>query len=180
MPFWVFIAIGLGSLLVLGALAGLGYFGWHAYERRMVFRLVGRAEGVEAAAAALVDAVSRLAEASDDEIALFASDPDNIERRAFAEVYSRASILATELDRMPLPQRLVPAAEAIADAATVVKRQAELVNDEDAAASVLEKIAEINLTDVRTYTDKARAFLLRTCDACGLDDTALYGGGLYL
>lgn len=180
MPVWAWIAVVAGVLLLAGAGTALAVFGWRAYERRLLLRLVVRTEAVEAASSALSDALTRLANASDDDLLAFAQDPDSVERRVLHEVASRGNILAGELDRMPLPGRLVAAAEALADAAFVVCEEASRVTDESESGDSLEQLTSMNLSRVREYTRKARHVLSGVCEACGFDETAVYGGGLYL
>jgi hypothetical protein len=180
MPLWAVITIVAGVFTLLAGGIALAVMGWRAYERRLLLKLVVRTEGVEAAAAALTDAVSRLAAATDVEIGDFAADSESVERRIFAEVRTRSGILTDELDRMPMPAKLIPAAEAIADAACVVGEQAALVGDKDVGSLALDRLGNIDLARMRAYLLKARMLLARACDVCGLQDTAVYGGGLYL
>lgn len=180
MSIWAVVAIVLGAILLLAGAAILGVFAWRGYERRKLMYLLVRTEAVEAAAGALTSLVMRLADGSDEELALFANDADSVERRTLAEVESRARILTGELDRVALPKRLVPEAEAIADAAFVVAEQASCIPEGERGMGVLDRLSCIDLELVRGYTNKARVLLRRICDECGLDDTAVYGGGLYL
>lgn len=172
--------MGIGVALLVAAVVVLAVVGWRAYRRKMLLRLLVRAEAVQAAAEALRETVGRIAVASDEEIQTFADDPESVERRALAEVRSRAGILYDELDRMSLPRSLVPVAEALADAAYATYEQAGCINDEDTGTVALDRLADIRLERVRTYSMKARTLVAGACDVCGLDDTAVYGGGLYL
>ncbi len=164
----------------MAAAVVLGVVGWRAYQRRMLLRLLVRAEAVQAVADALREAVLRLSSASDEELSAFLDDPDSVERRAMAEVRSRAGILYDELDRMALPPSLVPVAEALADAAYTIYEQAGCVRDTDTGNAAIDRLAGIQLERVREYSLKARTLVAGACDVCGLDDTAVYGGGLYL
>jgi hypothetical protein len=174
------IAIGVGAALLLAAAVALVILGWRSYQRRLLLRLVVRTEAVEAASAALIEAVSRLSATSDEEIEVFADEVDSVERRALAEVRSRASMIADEIDHLAVPKRLLPAAEAIADAAFVVSEQAGMVDDQLTGVASLEALAMIDLVKVRGYARKARMLVTGACEVCGLDETAVYGGGLYL
>jgi len=165
---------------LIGAGVAAFWLGWRSYERRQLLRLTGRLEAVEAAAQALVDTIGRLAQAPDDELEAFAADPDAPERRVLAEVGSRARLLSDELDQMPLPRRLVPVAEAIADAAFVVAREAGCIGENDVGDKALDGLTRIDLASVHSYAGQARTMLGAMCAVCGLDDTAVYGGGLYL
>lgn len=179
MPIWAWIAIA-GGVLVFAAGLLIAVLGWRAYERRLLLRLVVRTEAVEAASAALLDSVAHLSTASDEEIEVFADEADSVERRVFAEVRSRAGIIAEEMDRAAMPKRLVPAADAVADAAFAIAAEAGKVGDELTGAEALDALSSIDLALVGTYTRKARLLVTGACEVCGLDETAVYGGGLYL
>lgn len=180
MPDWAWVVAAGGALVVAAVLAAAWVLGRREYARRALMRLIVRAEAVDAAADALIDVVAQVTAASEEEAAAFAHNPDSVERRALAEVQSRAAILVDELDQMPMPKRLVPVAEALADAAFTVRQQAECVKDGDTGTKALDALASVDIELVRSYRDKARILITEACDACGLDDTAVYGGGLYL
>ncbi|HSK48121.1 MAG TPA: hypothetical protein VLA05_08990 [Coriobacteriia bacterium] len=180
MPLWGWVAIGSGVLLLVAAGVAAVVLGWRAYERKALLRLLVRAEAVEAAASALLETFTRLANGSDSELEVFAEDPGSPERHALAEIHTRANLLADELDRMPLPRKLIPVAEALADAAYTICEQSGCVRDEDTDGVALERLLSIDLERVQSYTDKARQITTGACDVCGLDETAVYGGGLYL
>lgn len=180
MPDWATIALYAGVVILVIASAGGGIIGWRAYARRKLLGLLVRAEAVDAVGKGLADVMARLAEADDEALAEFASDPQSSERRALHEVATRASILADELDRMPLPRGLIVLAEELGDAAYVVAREAARVDDESTGVVALDGLAAIDLAAVRGYTKRARRSLTEACDAMGLDETAVYGGGLYL
>lgn len=180
MPVWAWITIGVGSALLLAAIGVAAFFGWRALERRFLLRLVSRREAVDVAFIALEDAMLRLAEGSDGQLTAFMDDPDSIERRTLHEVASRARILADELDTMSLPKKFVPAADALGDAAYIIGREAGKVHDDLTGDAALDALGTIDLTDVTSVHERAVAEVEKVCDACGLDDAAVYGGGLYL
>lgn len=180
MPLWAWIAIAAAVLLLAGATFAAAVLGMRAVRRRVLLRLVVRAEAVEATGKALEDSVRRLATADDIELELFADDPDSPERRIMAELAGRAHLLADELDRMAVPGSLVDVAESLADAAYLVSEQAERVREEDRGPEAFDRLGEIDLALVRSYAEKARLRVLNACDVCGLEETAVYGGGLYL
>lgn len=180
MAIWAWVVVGVGAVLLAVAAVVLSVIGWRAYRRRMLLRLLVRAEAVQAAGGALRDTVLRLADGPTEELQIFIEDPESVERRAMAEVRSRAGILYDELDRMALPKSLIPVAEALADAAYATYEQAGCVGDADNSSDALDHLAGIKLEKVRTYSLKARTLVAGACDVCGLDDTAVYGGGLYL
>lgn len=179
-PVWAWVVIGVGALLVLGAGIAAFWFGRKELTRRALLRLVVRAEAVEAAEKALEDSVRRLASAGDTELEQFADDPESVERRTMGEVASRARLLADELDRMAVPRSLVHVADSLADAAFLIAQEAERVRDEDVGPVAFDRLAAIDLKLARQYAEKARLHVIDACDVCGLEDTAVYGGGLYL
>lgn len=181
MPAWAVITLVIiGALLVVAGIGVGGYFGWKAYIRRRLLRLVVRTEAIEAAGQALMETVARLAEGDDEVLAEFAGDPESSERRALHEVSTRAHLIAYELDRMPLPRSLITVAEALADAAVVIDTEAARVSDVHIDGPALDALASVDLTRVGAYMTSARNRLSDECTTHGLDDMAVYGGGLYL
>jgi hypothetical protein len=180
LPLWAWIAIAGGTLLVAAAAVALAVLAWRMYERRILLRLLVAFQGVEAASDGLRDVVERLALGDDEQLEVFADEPDSVERRALAELSARAGLIAEELDVAPMPARFEPVAAALADAAFVVGEQSGLVADSMVATSALEALGRIDLALVGAYLEKARSLLTGACEVCGLDDTAVYGGGLYL
>ncbi|MDZ4169435.1 MAG: hypothetical protein U1E26_07245 [Coriobacteriia bacterium] len=180
MPGWATIALVVGVVLLLAAAVGGAFLGWRAYSRKRLLRLLVKAEAVEAAAQGLDETLTRLSEGDDEALAEFAKDPESSERRALHEVAMRATMLADELDRMALPRSLVVLAEELGDAAFLVAQEASRISDDDREEGALELLATIDLKAVRAYTQKARRSLAEVSESFGLDETAVYGGGLYL
>jgi hypothetical protein len=180
MPLWAWIAIAAGTIAVLAGATIAGIVAYRAAERRYLLRLVRSREGLDFVRQALGDSLGRLAEGSERELSVFADDPESSERRALHEVASRARLLADELDTTPLPGKLVPAAEALADAAYLIGREAGRVGDELMSDAALEALGCIDLDTVETYYRAAVSTVQGVCEACGLEDSAVYGGGLYL
>lgn len=175
---WIIVAIG--AALLIGAVVAAAILGWRAYERRVLLRLVGRLEAIESSAVALRAAMTRIMELDAGDLAGFAEDPDNLDRRVLGEVASRATVLVEELDTMRLPSGLVPGAEALADAAFVIARESGRVREEHVGLEALDALEAVNLGEVQTYLARARHQVAVQCDVCGLDEPAVYGGGLYL
>lgn len=180
MPLWAWIAIGAGVAVVLAGVTIAGITAYRAAEERYVLRLVRSRETLDSARQALGDSLGRLAEGSEAELRAFANDPDSAERRALHEVSRRAQLLADELDVTPLPGSLVPAAEALADAAYLIAVESGRVGDDSREEAALEQLGDIDLDAVETYYRAAIAAVRQVCEACGIDDSAVYGGGLYL
>lgn len=180
MPVWAGIAIGVGVLLLIAAGAAAAWFGWKSFERRSLMRIVTRTEAVETAAQALVDVFTRLSEASDEALEEFARDPETSERRALYEVALKADMVSDELDRMRLPRSLVAVAEAVADAAHLIAHESRVVGESDIGDDALAKLSLMELELVQAYTSQARRRVHESCTECGLEETNVYGGGLYL
>jgi hypothetical protein len=179
-PVWGWIGLGVGVLLLIAAGAAAGWFGWKSFERRSLMRIVTRTESVEAAAQALLDVFTRLSEADDATLEEFARDPETSERRALYEVGLKADMVTDELDRMRLPRSLVSVAESVADAAYLIARESRVVGENDTGDDALAKLSSMNLEAVQEYTAQARRRVHESCTECGLEETNVYGGGLYL
>jgi hypothetical protein len=180
MPLWAWIAIGAGGVLVMAAVVVAGVLGYRAAERRYVLRLIRSRESIEAAHQALADVLGRLAEGTEQELRVFADDADSIERRALQEIALRARLLADELDFTALPSGLIPAAEALADVAYLIGREAGRVSDEATGDTALEALGSIDLDAIEKYHLAALVAVQRVCEVCGIEDSEVYGGGLYL
>ena len=180
MPLWAWIAIGAGVVAVLAGATAVSVLAYRAAEERYVLKLVRWREGVDFVRTALGDSLGRLAEGSEAELRAFADNPDSGERRALHEVAARARLLADELDASPLPSGLTPAAEALADAAFLISKEAGRVGDEAVGEAALDALGCIDLDAVETYYRAAISAVSSVCEACGVDDSVVYGGGLYL
>jgi hypothetical protein len=179
-PIWAWIAIVAGVVAVAAVAVALTVLAMRSAEERYALRLVRGREGVDFARQALGDSLSRLAEGSEAELRAFADHPDSLERRALHEVASRARFIADELDTTALPASLIPAAESLADAAYLISKEAGRVQDDDLGEAALEHLGSIDLDAVETYYRAAIAAVARVCESCGIDDSMVYGGGLYL
>jgi len=179
-PLWTWIAIAAGVIVILAGSTIAGIIAYRAVERRYLLRLVRSREGLDFVRQALGDSLGRLAEGSERELRVFADEPESGERRALNEVAARARLLADELDTTALPGRLLPAAEALADAAYLIGREAGRVGDELRGESALDALGCIDLDAVESYYRAALSAVQSVCEACGLEDSAVYGGGLYL
>jgi hypothetical protein len=164
----------IAGVLVAGVLA------YRSAEERMVLRLVRWREGVDFVRQGLGDSLGRLAEGSEAELRAFADDSGSAERRTLHEVASRARLLADELDSTPLPGSLIHTADALADAAYLIGREASRIPDDMVGDAALDALGCVDLDAVETYYRAAIAAVKQVCQACGVDDSAVYGGGLYL
>ena len=92
----------------------------------------------------------------------------------------RAHLLADELDAMALPGSLVPTADALGDAAYLIAKEAGKVNDEVVGDDAYTALSAVDLEAVETYYRAAMVKIGELREACGLEDAAVYDGGLYL
>lgn len=180
MPLWAFVAGAFGVIIAVALLIVAVNVGTRFMEKRRLLTLLVHAENVDAGERTLKDLCIQLSDAEDEVLGHLADDPDAVERRVLQELTSRLGHLAVELDEMPLPQGLVPVAEALADASFLIARESGRIQDDDRGDVALDHLGEIDLVAVKGYAGKARAMVLDAAARYGLEETAVYGGGLYL
>jgi hypothetical protein len=120
---WWVVAGLLVTLVVVAAYFGI-LFAYRRLSRRYLVQVVGRREGVLASRRTLEAVVRHLADEDDEKLEHFASHPEDEDRKALDEVARRMEIATEELDTMPLPRSLWPAAMALADAAYIIGQEA--------------------------------------------------------
>lgn len=178
-PAWVWalaggtLVLGVGGFFLARAL-------WIRETRRRLVRVVGRRAGVLAARRALEEVVAHLVDLDDEALEHFAEHPENVDRKALAEVARRTEIAAEELDTMALPRSLWPAAEALADVAYVLSEEAGRVGENSDPDEVFEALAHIDLGRVAEVFEIADSRVREACKRYNLDEAAVYGGGLYI
>ncbi|PKQ30288.1 MAG: hypothetical protein CVT60_01100 [Actinobacteria bacterium HGW-Actinobacteria-10] len=178
---WLWIVVAVGILIVVG----LGWFvGYKIAFRRIVRRylvgMIARRENLEASRRALETVIAHLADADDEKLMEFAGDAASEDRRTFHEVAQRMGLLRDELDHMRLPARVVPVAEQMADSAYLIALEAGKIHDDMTADEVLEAVGSIDLSAIWTHLDETRRVLEATCGEYDIQETAVYGGGLYI
>lgn len=180
MPLWAWIMIAT----VAAALA-IGVVLWFTLGRRVLTRrylvaLVGRRESVRASKRTLEAVLRHLADESDEALAEFAEDSRSVDRRALVEVRDQMRVLADELDTRPMPGRLIQVAEELADAAFVIAEQSGRFPGNMEADEVLAALSKMDLARVRTQVEEADRWIDEACVEYEIEDTAVYGGGLYI
>lgn len=180
MPIWAFMAMAIGAIGVVAVVITLFNVARTALEKRALLQLLVQAENVEAGARTLSELIGQLADAEDEVLEHFADDHDAVERRVLQELAQRLGVTADELDMMPLPAHLVPVGSALADAAYLISTEAGRIREDDRGDDVLVHVGEVDLAAVKGYAGKARGMIHAACLEYGLEDTAVYGGGLYL
>lgn len=181
MPDWGWWAIGgAGALVVAVGLVLIVIVLWRRHERRYVMRLVADREAVRAGMRTLTEVVGKLAESSDAELLTFASDVQQLDRKALAEVHHQQEIIRDQLDSAALPKRLWDAADRLGAAAAAVAREAGRVGEQAGVDEAFEGLGATDLASAKTAVEAADAAVHAVCEAFGVDDGALYGGGLYI
>lgn len=181
MPEWGWYAIAaIGAAAAAGGAFVLARVLWRVQVRRYVVRLVGRLEAVRAGWRTLKDVVERLAQADDEEMTAFATDPGHLDRKALAEVSSQQSIAHEELATMALPKQLWPVAEALAEAASALADESGRVGETAGAQEVLSGLERIDLARAQRFVAAGEERVGGVCDEYGIEEAAVYGGGLYI
>jgi hypothetical protein len=180
-PQWAWWAAAVGAVLLLAA---GGYFGGTWAYRRMsrgyLIQVVGRREGVLASRRTLEAVIRHLADEDEEKLEYFAEHPDDVDRRSLIEVARRMEIATEELDTMPLPRALWPAAAALADAAYIIGEEAGRVGESADPDEVFTALADIDITRAADAFDMADAEVKAVSERFELDEAAVYGGGLYI
>ena len=179
-PAWAWAAGVASTLMLLIAFTFAAWLTWRRTVRYHLVKVVGRRESVVASRRTLEAIVRHLADEDDARLTYFAEHPESEDRRALAETAARTASAAEELDTMPLPRSLWPAAEALADAAFVVGEQAGRVGESDDADAVFVGLEDIDLERVERVFEVADARVREACEHYDLDEAAVYGGGLYI
>ena len=181
MSIWVWVLIAIAAIALLGV---AGYFvwrwSWYRYSRRYLVRLVGRQESLAASRRTLEAVLRHLADEPEEALLEFASDPDSVDRRALAEEYQRCVLLEDELRSAPMPKRLISTADALADVAESLAREAGRISEGDSDDEILAALAELDLDGVGTKFDQAEDLMKDALEYYDVDDIAVYGGGLYI
>lgn len=175
----VYIAIGAGSAALLALIIVLARLAWRRQVRRYVVTLVGGREAVRSAYATVERMSRTLAEATDGRLIAFALDTGSEERRTLTDIAERMQISADELQTMALPKRLWPAANALADAATLLGAQVRRIGEGE-GVEVLDALGELDLVGVVSLVEAADAMLGDLRERYKVTDDAVYGGGLYI
>lgn len=181
MPIWAWTLIAvIAGLAILASAGYLGWGAWRRYEQQTVLRLIRRREALRAARQSFSETLAYLAAADNEMLERFASDPDEIHRRVLHDVAFNAAGIRDELDVMALPAATIPAAESLADAAWFLAEQAGRIDGTADYETVLAALGEMDLDPLAHAFADADADVDRVCSACEVEDTAVYGGGLYV
>jgi len=180
MPVWAWIVIGVVAAAAIAAIVGAAFALWNRAVRRYVRGLVVKREEARSVRRAFEEIVGALQLGSHEQRAAFADDADAVERHSLADLGARARVLAEELNTMALPERLVPVAEALADAADILAEEASRAGEGSIGDESLEAISSTDLDRVSRAFAHADAMLAPLAEEYGADEHDVYGRGLYI
>ena len=180
MPAWLWIVIGIGAAAVVTAVVVVALSVWNGIAKRHVVQLLGKREEARSVRRAVEEIVTSLRDGSEARRTEFAEDPDGIERHSLLELTQRARALAEEVNTMPMPARIVPAAEALADAADILAEESGKVGEGSVGPATLEALDSIDLDRVDRIFEHAFGLIAAVRDAYHVDDSTVFGGGLYI
>lgn len=175
----IYTAIGAGSVAVIATIILFARLAWRRQVRRYIVTLVGGREAVKTAFRTVGKVSERLSVANDSELIAFALDPSAEERRTLGDIAERMAISAEDLQTIALPKRLRPAANTLADAASLLGAQVVRASSGE-GVEVLDALGEFDLVAVVSLLEAADAMIGALRERYGAVDDAVYGGGLYI
>lgn len=179
-PIILYILIGVAGLaLIGGAVVGARVL-WKRQVKRSLIVLTGRREALAAAWKGLQAAFIALASATPEEMAAFASNPEQEQRKSLEELHGRSVILADDVKQMALPKVLWPAADLLGAAADALAKETGGVGEAASSGAVLDALGDIDVAGVRSAMQQADAEIDRMLQDLEIADPSVYGGGLYI
>jgi len=172
------IIAGVAAVALIG-LVVVGLVLWRRTVRSELQRLLGSRGAVDSALRTVERVVSALADGSEGDLVTFALDEDAEDRRALGEVAAQMRIQRDELAMQALPKSLREVAEALGAAAGALAEQTERTGASEGVA-VLDALASIDFGSVRTQLLRADVSMRERAERYGVDEAALYGGGMYI
>lgn len=180
MPVWLWILIGIGAAAVVTAAVVVALSVWNRIARRHVVQLLGKREEARSLRKSVEEIVTNVREGAEAKRAEFAENPEGIERHSLLELTHRARVFAEEVNTMPMPARMVPAAEALADAADILAEESGRVGEGTVGLTVLDALDSIDLVRVDRIFEHAFELITAVREAYHVDDSTVFGGGLYI
>ncbi len=180
MPVWAWILIAVLTTVAIAAVAVAVFAVLRRAQARYLRRLAGSREEAKALKRAFDELVGGLQQGTHERRAMFADDPEAIERHSLADLSGRARALAEELNTAPMPQRFVGAAEALADASDILAEEAERAGEGSIGDESLEALVSADLNRVDrafSYADEHVGPLIAEYD---IDEQDVDVKGLYV
>lgn len=178
---WVLYGIvaAVGVLLIAGIVVG-SIFLWRREVRRSFLGLVGRREAIRAAYRGLEAVFAALADETPEAVAQFATDPASVQRKALEELHVRMTVQVDELQAIALPKEFWRAADLLQAAASRLRDEVCRINQAPTPEAVLDGVAALDVAGIRSAIAAAGEELDRKSGDVGVQDSVVYGGGLYI
>jgi len=179
-PVWVYVIIAVVSLAAIAGIVVASVVLWRRQVQRSLIGLTGRREAVMAAYRALEGVFAALSEADVDELTSFAVDAASVHRKALEELHSRMRIQSEELAELALPKKLWGAADLLGSAAGTIAVETGKVGEAAGPEAVLDALGTIDVPAIGQALRPANEAIDELLAANGVEDPAVYGGGLYI
>lgn len=180
MPVWAWIVLGVVAAAAIAAIVGVAFTAWNRAVSRYVMVLVAKREEARSVRRAFEEILGGLRLSSRKRRAAFADDRNAVERHSLADLAAHARVLAEELNTLALPARLIPAAEALADAADILAEEVGGAGEGSIGDVSLEAIESADLDRVSRAFAHADSMLAPLAEEYGADEQDVYGRGLYI
>jgi hypothetical protein len=177
---WIYVIIGVAAVAVVAAIVIAAMLLWQRQVRSAMIGLSGRREAVAAARSGLESVFVALADAGADELTGFALDPESEHRKSLDELASRMRIQADELVDLPLPKAQWQAADLLGTAAGRIAVEIGHVSDAASPEAVLDAVTAIDMASINDVLAPANDEIDRLLAEYGIEDSTVYGGGLYI
>jgi hypothetical protein len=177
---WVYVIIAVAGVALVAAIVIAAMLLWQRQVRLALIGLTGRREAVGAAYRALETVFAALADSDVEQLTAFATDPTSEHRKSLEELHTRMRMQAEELADLPLPKAQWKAADLLGVAAGRLAAEVGRVGEASDPEAVLEADGSIDVTGVTEALDPANAEIDRLLEEQGIEDPAVYGGGLYI
>jgi hypothetical protein len=177
---WMYVIIAVAAVVAIAAIVVVSVVLWRRQVRRLLISLTGRRAAVLAAYRALESVFTSLAEADSEELTAFAMDASSMHRKALEELHSRMRMQSEELAELALPKKLWEAADLLSAAAGSLAVETGRVGEASGPEGVLEALGRIDVAGITKAITPAEEEIDRLLAAHGVEDPAVYGGGLYI
>lgn len=148
--------------------------------RRSVMHLIGYRERITASRRTLEAVVNHLVCGDESVLVSFASDSADDNRRALSEIGTRMLITRDELDVRRFHPLTHKAAEELADVAHLIAMCALTYEAGMSSDEILDALPSVDLKGISEQYQIADAILVELCIAYDVDESVVYGGGLYI
>ena len=177
---WVYVIIAVAGVALVAAIVIAAMLLWQRQVRLALIGLTGRREAVMAAYRALESVFSALADSDVETLTVFATDPGSEHRKSLEELHTRMKIQADELADLPLPKAQWKAADLLGVAAGRLASEVGQVGEAADPEAVLEAVSAVDIAAITEALNPANEEIDRLLVDMGIEDAAVYGGGLYI